>query len=110
MLLLIEQQMLDPPAITQVAVVGAPDERMGEVGAAFVFDEALHLVDEVDGGLVVNVGVEHEECLVLALVVFGQARHKNLGLAPQANLVAVKKRLGIESVPVSLQGASSVML
>ncbi len=32
----IEQQMLDHPAITQVAVVGAPDERMGEVGAAFV--------------------------------------------------------------------------
>ncbi len=32
----IEQQMLDHPAIAQVAVVGASDERMGEVGAAFV--------------------------------------------------------------------------
>ncbi len=32
----IEQQLLDHPAIAQVAVVGMPDERMGEVGAAFV--------------------------------------------------------------------------
>ncbi len=32
----IEQQLLDHPAIAQAAVVGTPDERMGEVGAAFV--------------------------------------------------------------------------
>jgi acyl-CoA synthetase (AMP-forming)/AMP-acid ligase II len=32
----IENILLDHPAIAQVAVVGIPDERMGEVGAAFV--------------------------------------------------------------------------
>lgn len=32
----IEQQLLDHPAIAQAAVVGTPDQRMGEVGAAFV--------------------------------------------------------------------------
>ncbi|CAN5494986.1 FadD3 family acyl-CoA ligase [soil metagenome] len=32
----IENLLLDHPAIAQVAVIGVPDERMGEVGAAFV--------------------------------------------------------------------------
>jgi len=32
----VEHLMLDHPAIAQVSVVGVPDERMGEVGAAFV--------------------------------------------------------------------------
>ena len=32
----VEQLMLDHPGIAQVAVVGVPDNRMGEVGAAFV--------------------------------------------------------------------------
>lgn len=32
----IEELLLDHPAVGQVAVVGMPDERMGEVGAAFV--------------------------------------------------------------------------
>ena len=32
----VEQLMLDHPGIAQVAVVGVPDDRMGEVGAAFV--------------------------------------------------------------------------
>lgn len=35
----IENILLDHPAIGQVAVVGIPDERMGEVGAAFVVCE-----------------------------------------------------------------------
>ncbi len=36
----IENMLLRHPAISQVAVVGAPDERMGEVGAAFVVPAA----------------------------------------------------------------------
>ena len=32
----IEQMMLDHPDIGQVAVIGVPDERLGEVGAAFL--------------------------------------------------------------------------
>ncbi len=32
----IEQMMLDHPDIGQVAVIGVPDERLGEVGAAFI--------------------------------------------------------------------------
>ena len=32
----IENLMLANPAIAQVAVVGVPDERLGEVGMAFV--------------------------------------------------------------------------
>ena len=36
----IEQVLLTHPSIAQVAVVGTPDERMGEVGAAFVVARA----------------------------------------------------------------------
>ncbi len=36
----IERQLADHPAITQVAVVGVPDERMGEVGCACVVRRA----------------------------------------------------------------------
>jgi acyl-CoA synthetase (AMP-forming)/AMP-acid ligase II len=36
----IEQAMLRHPAVAQVAVVGAPDERLGEVGVAFVIARA----------------------------------------------------------------------
>jgi acyl-CoA synthetase (AMP-forming)/AMP-acid ligase II len=32
----VEAMMLTHPAVAEVAVVGAPDERMGEVGVAFV--------------------------------------------------------------------------
>jgi acyl-CoA synthetase (AMP-forming)/AMP-acid ligase II len=32
----VEAVLLDHPAVAQVAVVGVPDERMGEVGVAFV--------------------------------------------------------------------------
>jgi acyl-CoA synthetase (AMP-forming)/AMP-acid ligase II len=41
----IENAMLAHPAIAQVAVVGAPDERMGEVGVAFVVAAAGQAVD-----------------------------------------------------------------
>ena len=36
----IENMLLQHPAVSQVAVIGMPDERMGEVGAAFVVPEA----------------------------------------------------------------------
>jgi acyl-CoA synthetase (AMP-forming)/AMP-acid ligase II len=38
----IEQVLSRHPGIAQVAVVGVPDERMGEVGAAFVVARATH--------------------------------------------------------------------
>jgi acyl-CoA synthetase (AMP-forming)/AMP-acid ligase II len=41
----IEGELLTHPAIAQVAVVGAPDERMGEVGVAFVVPRAGATVD-----------------------------------------------------------------
>jgi acyl-CoA synthetase (AMP-forming)/AMP-acid ligase II len=41
----IEGELLTHPAIAQVAVVGAPDERMGEVGVAFVVPRAGVTVD-----------------------------------------------------------------
>ena len=41
----IEGLMLDHPDLAQVAVVGVPDERMGEVGMAFVVPTAGHTVD-----------------------------------------------------------------
>ncbi len=41
----VEHLMLDHPAIAQVAVVGVPDERMGEVGAAFVIAAPDRCVD-----------------------------------------------------------------
>jgi acyl-CoA synthetase (AMP-forming)/AMP-acid ligase II len=41
----IENAMLAHPDIAQVAVVGAPDERMGEVGVAFVVATSGHAVD-----------------------------------------------------------------
>jgi acyl-CoA synthetase (AMP-forming)/AMP-acid ligase II len=41
----IEGLVLEHPDIAQVAVVGVPDERMGEVGMAFVVPTAGHTVD-----------------------------------------------------------------
>jgi acyl-CoA synthetase (AMP-forming)/AMP-acid ligase II len=41
----IEGLMLEHPDLAQVAVVGVPDERMGEVGMAFVVPTAGHTVD-----------------------------------------------------------------
>jgi acyl-CoA synthetase (AMP-forming)/AMP-acid ligase II len=42
----IEQTLAQHEAIAQVAVVGAPDERLGEVGMAFVVARPGHAVDE----------------------------------------------------------------
>lgn len=42
----IEELMLEHPAIAQVAVVGVPDERMGEVAKAFVVLRSGHAVTE----------------------------------------------------------------
>jgi acyl-CoA synthetase (AMP-forming)/AMP-acid ligase II len=44
----IEAAMLRHPAVAQVAVIGVPDERLGEVGHAFVVGRAGHDVDEVE--------------------------------------------------------------
>ena len=41
----IEGLMLEHPDVAQVAIVGVPDERMGEVGMAFVVPTAGHTVD-----------------------------------------------------------------
>ena len=41
----IEGLMLDHPDLAQVAIVGVPDSRMGEVGMAFVVPTAGHAVD-----------------------------------------------------------------
>jgi acyl-CoA synthetase (AMP-forming)/AMP-acid ligase II len=41
----IEGLMLEHPDLAQVAIVGVPDERMGEVGMAFVVPAAGHAVD-----------------------------------------------------------------
>ena len=41
----IEGLMLDHPDLAQVAIVGVPDARMGEVGMAFVVPTAGHAVD-----------------------------------------------------------------
>jgi acyl-CoA synthetase (AMP-forming)/AMP-acid ligase II len=41
----IEGLMLEHPDLAQVAIVGVPDERMGEVGMAFVVPTAGHTVD-----------------------------------------------------------------
>ncbi len=41
----IEAQLLRHPDVGQVAVVGAPDERLGEVGVAFVIPAPGHTVD-----------------------------------------------------------------
>ena len=46
----IEQQLCQHPAIAQAAVVGAPDPRMGEVGAAFVIASSPGPID--DQGLI----------------------------------------------------------
>lgn len=42
----IEGAVLEHPAVAQVAVVGAPDERLGEVGVAFVVVKAGASLDE----------------------------------------------------------------
>ena len=41
----IENMLSDHPAVSQVAIVGVPDERMGEVGYAFVVPRAGQTVD-----------------------------------------------------------------
>src|SRR5437763_15876265 len=41
----IENTMLANEDVAQVAVVGVPDQRLGEVGAAFVVPKAGHTVD-----------------------------------------------------------------
>ena len=42
----IENQLMSHPDIAQAAVIGAPDERMGEVGAAFIVPKTNHVIDE----------------------------------------------------------------
>jgi HIP---CoA ligase len=44
----IEGIMLRHPAVAQVAVIGIPDERLGEVGMAFVIPRPDHDVDETE--------------------------------------------------------------
>jgi acyl-CoA synthetase (AMP-forming)/AMP-acid ligase II len=44
----IENAMLAHPDLAQVAVVGVPDERLGEVGVAFVIPAAGHAVDPAE--------------------------------------------------------------
>ena len=44
----IERTMLEHPQIGQVAVIGIPDERLGEVGAAFVVPSPLGAPDAAD--------------------------------------------------------------
>ena len=41
----IENELLRHPAVAQAAVVGAPDDRMGEVGVAFVVPRAGQTAD-----------------------------------------------------------------
>jgi acyl-CoA synthetase (AMP-forming)/AMP-acid ligase II len=44
----IENGLLAHPAVGQVAVVGAPDERLGEVGVAFVVPRPDQAIDPAD--------------------------------------------------------------
>jgi acyl-CoA synthetase (AMP-forming)/AMP-acid ligase II len=44
----IEGIMLRHPGVAQVAVIGIPDERLGEVGMAFVIPRADHHLDETE--------------------------------------------------------------
>lgn len=44
----IEAELLRHPDVAQVAVIGVPDERLGEVGAAFVIPVAGHEVDPAE--------------------------------------------------------------
>jgi acyl-CoA synthetase (AMP-forming)/AMP-acid ligase II len=44
----IENMMLAHPDLAQVAVVGVPDDRLGEVGVAFVVAKAGHHIDPVE--------------------------------------------------------------
>jgi acyl-CoA synthetase (AMP-forming)/AMP-acid ligase II len=44
----IEAVLLAHPGVAQVAVVGVPDERMGEVGVAFVVPTAGTMIDSAE--------------------------------------------------------------
>ncbi len=44
----IEKMMLDHPDISQVAVVGVPDDRLGEIGIAFVVAASGHTVEPAE--------------------------------------------------------------
>lgn len=44
----IEAALMEFPGVAQVAVVGIPDERLGEVGAAFIVERPGHHVDPHD--------------------------------------------------------------
>ena len=44
----IEGIMLRHPGVAQVAVIGIPDERLGEVGMAFVIPRTDHELDEAE--------------------------------------------------------------
>ena len=44
----IENMLLEHPEIAQVAVVGVPDERMGEVGVAFVVARTGATIDPAE--------------------------------------------------------------
>jgi acyl-CoA synthetase (AMP-forming)/AMP-acid ligase II len=42
----VEQMFMKHPAIAEVAVIGIPDARMGEVGAVFIVTRGVHLSEE----------------------------------------------------------------
>jgi HIP---CoA ligase len=44
----IERSLAEHPGIAQIAVIGVPDERLGEVGMAFIVPRAGHFAGEID--------------------------------------------------------------
>lgn len=44
----VERVLFEHPAVNDVAIVGVPDERWGEVGVAFVVPNAMRVTDEAD--------------------------------------------------------------